>query len=61
MIAGRFAFNGLSEFLTLQKIKQMDYSFPDGFDGDAKDLVEKLLVSYSFQCCIFLNSKFQGP
>lgn len=44
MIAGRFAFQGLSEYLTWQKIKQLDYSFPDGFDEQAKDLVSKLLV-----------------
>jgi 3-phosphoinositide dependent protein kinase-1 len=45
MIAGRFAFQGLSEYLTWQKIKQLEYSFPDGFDEQAKDLVQKLLVS----------------
>ncbi|KAJ8077051.1 serine/threonine protein kinase [Marasmius tenuissimus] len=44
MIAGRFAFSGLSEYLTLQKVKQMDYSFPESFDEQAKDLVQKLLV-----------------
>ncbi|THH20791.1 hypothetical protein EW146_g648 [Bondarzewia mesenterica] len=44
MIAGRFAFQGLSEYLTWQKIKQLEYSFPDGFDEQAKDLVRKLLV-----------------
>ena len=44
MIAGRFAFTGLSEYLTFQKIKQLDYSFPDGFDPEAKDLVQKILV-----------------
>ncbi|ETW80952.1 hypothetical protein HETIRDRAFT_319474, partial [Heterobasidion irregulare TC 32-1] len=43
MIAGRFAFQGLSEYLTWQKIKRLDYSFPDGFDEKAKDLVRKLL------------------
>lgn len=47
MIAGRFAFVGLSEYLTWQKIKALDYSFPDGFDEQAKDLVSKLLVSNS--------------
>lgn len=47
MIAGRFAFHGLSEYLTWQKIKQIDYTFPDGFDEQAKDLVQKLLVSAS--------------
>ena len=44
MIAGKFAFQGLSEYLTWQKIKSLDYSFPDGFDEDAKDFVTKLLV-----------------
>ena len=44
MIAGRFAFQGLSEYLTWQKIKQLEYSFPDGFDEQAKDLVQRLLV-----------------
>lgn len=45
MISGRFAFQGLSEYLTWEKIKRLDYSFPDGFSEDAKDLVQKLLVS----------------
>ncbi|KAF8891705.1 kinase-like domain-containing protein [Infundibulicybe gibba] len=44
MIAGRFAFQGLSEYLTWQKIKQLEYSFPEGFDEQAKDLVQKLLI-----------------
>ena len=44
MIAGRFAFHGLSEYLTWQKVKAVDYTFPDGFDEQAKDLVQKLLV-----------------
>ena len=44
MIAGRFAFHGLSEYLTWQKVKALDYTFPDGFDELAKDLVQKLLV-----------------
>ncbi|KAH7888305.1 kinase-like protein [Phlebopus sp. FC_14] len=44
MIAGRFAFQGLSEYLTWQKIKSLDYTFPDGFDDDGKDFVQGLLV-----------------
>lgn len=44
MIAGRFAFHGLSEYLTWQKVKAVEYTFPDGFDEQAKDLVQKLLV-----------------
>ncbi|TFK54040.1 kinase-like protein [Heliocybe sulcata] len=43
MIAGRFAFQGLSEYLTWQKIKHLEYTFPEGFDEQAKDLVQKLL------------------
>ncbi|TCD69268.1 pkb-activating kinase-like protein [Steccherinum ochraceum] len=44
MISGKFAFHGLSDYLTLEKIKKMEYSFPEGFDENAKDLVQKLLV-----------------
>ncbi|KAI0062841.1 kinase-like protein [Artomyces pyxidatus] len=44
MIAGRFAFQGLSEYLTWQKIKQLEYTFPEGFDEQAKDLIKHLLV-----------------
>ncbi|KAG2112420.1 kinase-like protein [Suillus clintonianus] len=44
MISGRFAFQGLSEYLTWQKIKSLDYTFPDEFDEDAKDLIQHLLV-----------------
>ncbi|KAI0958424.1 hypothetical protein AcV7_004251 [Taiwanofungus camphoratus] len=44
MIAGRFAFQGLSDYLTWQKIKRIEYSFPEGFDDQAKDLVQRLLV-----------------
>ena len=46
MIAGRFTFTGLSEYLTWQKIKQLDYSFPEGFDPEAQDLVQKLIVGF---------------
>ncbi|KAJ4468251.1 kinase-like protein [Lentinula aciculospora] len=44
MISGRFAFSGLSEYLTLQKVKQVEYTFPEGFDQNAKDLIQRLLV-----------------
>lgn len=60
MIAGKFAFQGLSEYLTWEKIKRLDYSFPEGFDEEAKDLVQKLLVRLSvlphqphvLTCCV---------
>ncbi|KLO20381.1 kinase-like protein [Schizopora paradoxa] len=44
MIAGRFPFHAPSEYLTFEKVKKLDYSFPDGFDEDAKDLVQRILV-----------------
>ena len=45
MIAGRFPFAGPSEYLIFEKIKRLDYEFPEGFDAEGKDLVQKLLVS----------------
>lgn len=45
MIAGKFPFHALSEYLMWQKVKSLEYTFPDGFDEVAKDLVQKLLVS----------------
>ncbi|CAK5281438.1 unnamed protein product [Mycena citricolor] len=44
MISGRFAFNDLSDYLTWQKIKRVEYEFPEGFDEEAKNLVQRLLV-----------------
>jgi len=44
MIAGRPPFRGMTEFLTLQKISGLEFSFPKGFSETAKDLVNKLLV-----------------
>nr|GAT57713.1 predicted protein [Mycena chlorophos] len=44
MTAGRFVFNELSDYLTWQKVKRVEYEVPDGFDEQAKDLVNKLLV-----------------
>lgn len=43
-IAGSPPFRGKTEYLTFQKIKSLDYSFPDGFDSQARELVERLLV-----------------
>ncbi len=44
MIAGRFPFHAPSEYLTFEKVKRLDYTFPDGFDEDAKDLVQRILI-----------------
>ncbi|KIY63618.1 kinase-like protein [Cylindrobasidium torrendii FP15055 ss-10] len=44
MIAGRFAFAGLSNYLIMEKVKKVEYKFPEGFDEQAQSLVSKLLV-----------------
>ncbi|KAI5123864.1 hypothetical protein M0805_005681 [Coniferiporia weirii] len=44
MISGKFPFHALSEYLMWQKVKSLEYTFPEGFDEAAKDLVQKLLV-----------------
>ncbi|CAJ0628612.1 11987_t:CDS:2 [Entrophospora sp. SA101] len=44
LIAGRPPFKGSNEYMTFQKIVNLDYSFPEGFPIIAKDLVQKLLV-----------------
>ncbi|RKP09562.1 phosphoinositide-dependent kinase-1, partial [Thamnocephalis sphaerospora] len=44
LLAGRPPFKAPNEYLTFQKIVQLDYTFPSGFPGDARDLVQKLLV-----------------
>ncbi|KAJ6495552.1 kinase-like protein [Mycena vitilis] len=44
MISGRFAFNDRSDYLTWQKVKKVEYEFPDGFNEQARDLVERLLM-----------------
>ncbi|KAL1664960.1 kinase-like domain-containing protein [Schizophyllum commune] len=50
LVAGSLAFLAPTDYLTFKKIEVLDYSFPDGFVEDARDLVERLLVSG-----IFLN------
>ncbi|KAI9594901.1 kinase-like domain-containing protein [Syncephalis fuscata] len=44
LLAGRPPFKAANEYLTFQKIIQLEYKFPPGFPPEARDLVEKLLV-----------------
>ncbi|KAL8807882.1 MAG: hypothetical protein Q9200_004495 [Gallowayella weberi] len=44
LLAGRPPFKAANEYLTFQKILNLDYAFPTGFPDVAKDLVERLLV-----------------
>ena len=45
LLAGRPPFKASNEYLTFQKIINLDYTFPPGFPEVAMDLVERLLVS----------------
>ncbi|KAL8668568.1 MAG: hypothetical protein Q9168_006806 [Polycauliona sp. 1 TL-2023] len=44
LFAGRPPFKAGNEYLTFQKILNLEYGFPTGFPEVAKDLVERLLV-----------------
>lgn len=44
LIAGRPPFKGGSEYLTFQKIVNLEFEFPEGFPPAARDLVERCLV-----------------
>lgn len=44
MLAGRPPFKGNTEWLTFEKIINLEYEFPQGFPPAARDLVERLLV-----------------
>ncbi|KAL8682046.1 MAG: hypothetical protein Q9186_001835 [Xanthomendoza sp. 1 TL-2023] len=44
LLAGRPPFKAANEYLTFQKILNLEYAFPKGFPDVAKDLVERLLV-----------------
>jgi len=35
----------MTEYLTFKKIEALDYSYPDGFDSEAQDIVNKILVN----------------
>lgn len=45
LLAGRPPFKGGTEYLTFQKIVNLEYEFPAGFPPAAQDLVERCLVS----------------
>lgn len=44
MITGIPPFKSRSEYMIFKKIERLDYSFHEGFDENAKDLVRRLLV-----------------
>lgn len=44
MLAGKPPFKAPNEYLTFQKIINLEYTFPPDFPPHARDLIEKLLV-----------------
>ncbi|KAI1911128.1 serine/threonine protein kinase [Ophidiomyces ophidiicola] len=44
LLAGKPPFKAANEYLTFQKIVNLDYGFPQGFPPVARDLVERLLI-----------------
>jgi 3-phosphoinositide dependent protein kinase-1 len=46
-LTGKPPFRGSNEYQTFQRITRFEFSFPDTFPAEAKDLVSKLLVSES--------------
>ncbi|KAL2018786.1 hypothetical protein VTK56DRAFT_414 [Thermocarpiscus australiensis] len=44
LLAGRPPFKGATEYMTFQKIVNLEYEFPAGFPPAARDLVERCLV-----------------
>ncbi|KAI8371756.1 kinase-like domain-containing protein [Radiomyces spectabilis] len=49
MISGKSPFKAATDYLIFQKIKNLDYTFPEEFPPVARDLVEKLLVPEASQ------------
>lgn len=64
MVSGLPPFRARSEYKIFQKIMALEYEFPEGFDADAQDLVQKLLVSCNLVCydhsyqCMIRNKNF---
>ena len=52
MLVGRPPFKCATEYLTFQKVMKRDFTFPDYLSPEAKDLIDRLLVS-DWDLCIF--------
>lgn len=51
MLSGTSPFKDASEWLIFQRIIARDVRFPDYFSHDARDLIDKLLVTLTFKSC----------
>jgi len=54
MVGGLPPFRSRSEYIIFQQITKVEYEFPDGFHPLARDLVEKLLVSFTVSTVNYL-------
>lgn len=50
MLSGTSPFKDASEWLIFQRIIARDIRFPDYFSEEARDLIDRLLVSYNLSC-----------
>lgn len=46
LMVGQSPFLALNDYLSFKKIEALDFTFLEGFDQDARDLVQRLLVSF---------------
>ncbi|KAF8508732.1 AGC/PDK1 protein kinase, partial [Hysterangium stoloniferum] len=45
LLVGQSPFLALTDYLSFKKIEALDYTFPEGFNADAKDLVQQIIVT----------------
>lgn len=62
LIAGTPPFAAINDYHSFRKIETLDYTFPEGFYGTAKDLVQRLVVRLhiGWRGCLHLTS-YVGP
>jgi 3-phosphoinositide dependent protein kinase-1 len=48
MLAGTPPFRGATEYLTFQQVLKAEFTFPDEFDAQAMDLIQRILVSGTY-------------
>ena len=56
MLTGVTPFRAANDYQMMKKIRNLEYTFPEGFDPEAKDIVTRLLVSSVFS---YLNPTLQ--
>lgn len=54
MLAGKPPFRGATEYLTFQQVLKAEFEFPEGFDEQARDLIQQILVSKAAARCRIL-------